>query len=315
VRFVAASLGLHAFFSFVLPRFYPVNADAPVAAVVPTEVDIEVEAPPAPAARTEITPPVPEPAPEAPAAAVENAAPHAEAPARAPSGDPAAAQEPPTAVGEPAPQGTAAPLPPGEYTTEDQGHVVRALPGIDGPKVWALPGVVAPGHTTAAPTTIAAPRGPDKDIGTRVVREAMKEADKKKGIDIPAAGTVATGVRDSVRSSDTPMASSGSFEVRVGPGGVVLGVRVVGHHGGTDDQWERAAQAALARLRGKTLALPDEYSRGALVYIDTTSTEELPSGSGSLIKQSGAGIAGDLSDIGAHKQRVVRSGYRITPAK
>lgn len=230
----------------------------------------------------------------------------------------------------------------------EEAQGVLAVPGVSGPGAWSIPGVVpnmAP--PPPAPTAGALPRPVDKDIGGVVVREAMRENDKKIGLDLPAAGTVATAVRDVVRSSDTPNEGRASFEVRLGADGKVLGVKVTSARGGAQDAWERAAQAVIAALRGRMLAMRPPFERGATVHVDVTSALLLPDGShkghaeslaiadpdpvipgytdvgradrmhafnaGGQFMLTGQ-ITFDFSNIGAHNPRVVRTTFRTIPA-
>jgi len=196
----------------------------------------------------------------------------------------------------------------------DDGRGVLGGPGAT--PIWAIPGMIAPPPPpTAAPTVAPQPRPVDKDVAGNVLREALRSKDKEMGIDLPAAGAVASSVQQAVYGSDIPDGSRGTIEVRLGPDGKVLGARVSSFTGGSADQWERAAQAAAALLRSKKLAMNEAFAKGGTVYLTANCVSQLPSGSSSAIRPSGLGASFDLSDIGAHARRVVKMGMRAVPAR
>jgi hypothetical protein len=191
---------------------------------------------------------------------------------------------------------------------------VPGVPGLSGPGVWALPGVLPSGTPAAAPapTVAPAPRPVDPDIAGKVVRDVMSKKDKKLGLDSPAAGTVAASVATAIRGSDVPNVARGTIEFRIGPNGQVLGVKVISMSGGTADQWQRAAQAAAAAVAGR-LVMTGEYAKGMTVSVDVTSNVAPPAGSNGGFTGSGANF--DLSNIGAHATRNVRSSFRVMAAR
>jgi hypothetical protein len=134
---------------------------------------------------------------------------------------------------------------------------VPGVPGLNGAQVWSMPGVLPSGVPAAAPapTVAPAPRPVDSDVAGKVLRDVMATRDKSMGLDLPGGGTVAAAVGNAVRSSDVPNVSRGTFEVRLGPNGQVLSVRVVSMNGGSADQWQRAAQAAAAALAGRGITM------------------------------------------------------------
>ena len=220
----------------------------------------------------------------------------------------------------PEPVGTAAPAAPtGTGRAPDQydalpdgnGDGIAHAPGIGAP-IWTLPGTmpVAP-RAAPAPTVATGPAPVDKDIAGIVIRGAMMENDKRLGLDLPGAGTVATAVRAVVVGADTPSVGRASFEVRVGPDGRILSVRVASSSGGTSDVWDRAAKAILAQLAGKPLQMNANYAKGAIISVSVSSSMALPSGASSGVTQQGAGIGFDVSDIGAHKSRSVKVSHTI----
>ncbi len=174
----------------------------------------------------------------------------------------------PTPSGPPAPNGR----PSDEYDPLPQTGVLTA-PGVGGPPVWTMPGMIpsTPVRPRQRRTTTPRPREIDKDIAGKVIRQAMHENDKSKGIDIPAVGTAASAVQASLYGSDLPSESRGTIAIQIGANGTVTGVKVVSMVGGTSDQWERAAQAAVASLKAQRLSLPDAYKKGMIVYLDAQS--------------------------------------------
>ncbi|HVY48377.1 MAG TPA: hypothetical protein VHB21_20960, partial [Minicystis sp.] len=190
---------------------------------------------------------------------------------------------------------------------------VLTAPGIGGPPVWAMPGVLPDGRPAPAPTTTPSARPVERDIAGRLLREDMHAKDKAKGFELPAAGTAATAVQASLYASDLPAAARGTIAVQLDAAGNVTGVKVVSSVGGTADQWERAAQAAAARLRAQKLQMPDTYKKGAIVFIDASSVSQLPAGGKGGLE--GAGARFDLSNIGAHARQVVRVATRVVAVR
>jgi hypothetical protein len=298
----AAVLGAY----FVVPHT-PVGEDLRASALrvieierIETETKTETETPLPKATSPDLTPP----SPEAPAA-------RATAPtSREPSSIPTAA---------PGLEATATPAVPGPKKDEydgpvDDGRGILGLPGpsgVGGLAIWSIPNVIPSAAPPApAPTTGARPRPIDKDIAGIVVRDAMHESDKHLGLDLPAAGTVATAIREVVRGSDTPDEARASFEVRLGADGKVIGVKVSSFSGGSAGAWERAAQAAIASLRGRALVMNQTFAKGGTIYVDVTSAVMLPDGTKSGIHRQGLGASFDVANIGAHVQRVVKTSFR-----
>jgi hypothetical protein len=182
--------------------------------------------------------------------------------------------------------------------------------------VWTIPGAVPEnGRPAPAPTTPGAPREVDKNIAGKVLNEELKARDKNLGIDLPAAGTVASAIGNAVRGSEAPNEGRATFVVRLSPTGQVLDVRLASSSAGNQDVWQRAAQAAAAALRGKSLTMTGAYKAGATVYVDVASAVVLPDGTKGGVKRQGAGVGFDLSNIGANPTRVVKTSFRVVPAK
>jgi hypothetical protein len=198
---------------------------------------------------------------------------------------------------------------------ERGGTGVLGVPGVGGPSVWAMPGVLPSAAAAAAPapTVTPAARPVDSDVAGRVVRDMMATRDKALGLDSPAAGTVASAVGVAIRSSDVPNVARGTLEIRLGPSGEVLSVRVVSMSGGSSDQWARAAAAVKASLAGRGLTLSSEYAKGATVTVSVVSNDQPPAGSKGGF--TGTGASFDLSNLGAHTARHVRTSFSISAAR
>jgi hypothetical protein len=223
--------------------------------------------------------------------------------------DPSLPEPPPDA---PIPSAPSGPLP-DEYGGPPSADV-PGVPGLGGAPVWQLPGVLPDrAAARAAPTAPPPQRATSTDKAGEVLREAMRSKDKSLGLDLPAAGTVATVVADAVRSSDTPDTARATFEVRLSGSGQVLGVRVASSTAGAAELWARVARAVAARLTGRSLTMTTAFAKGATVYVSVVSAVKMPSGASSGgVHASGSGFGFDLSDIGARPVRVVSSSFRVT---
>ncbi|MFT3766681.1 MAG: hypothetical protein QM820_14375 [Minicystis sp.] len=184
------------------------------------------------------------------------------------------------------------------------------VPGLNGP-AWAMPGVL-PGPATAAPapTVAPAPRPVDKDIAGIVIRDAMAKKDKDLGIDLVVAGSMSSAVRTAVQSTELAAGTRGSIECRVSASGRVTGCRLVGSNGGAPGAWDTAVRAA-SGMSGP--ALTGQYAGGAVVTIEVAVSQGPPSGKSGGI--NGAGANFDLSNIGAHATRSVRTSHRVVAAR
>jgi hypothetical protein len=139
----------------------------------------------------------------------------------------------------------------------------------------------------------------------------MRASDKSRGLDLPAAGTVASAVLEAVRGADTPATARTTFEVLLSGSGQVLSARMVSTTAGAADLWARVASAAVARLAGRKLGMTSAFTKGARVYVSVVSSVRMPSGATSGVQQQGAGIGFDLSDIGANASRVMSSSFKV----
>ncbi|MEZ4296164.1 MAG: hypothetical protein R3B70_14420 [Polyangiaceae bacterium] len=319
VRFFLIAAALHAVLpvaAIVAPRELLEETAAPI------EVDLELEVQP--------TGPPPEPL-IAPAVRVDPT-PVEEAPATRTDARPSVANVPGTGMIDPGPAPTSAPsvepgptgpgpAPTGTGEYSGPPPMVMTGPntglaglGMGGP-AWSMPGVVPDmGKPAPAPTT--SPRATvDPQVATRVLTEAVKEKDKALGLDLPAGGTVASSVRGVVQAVNTPPESRATFEVKLSPTGQVVSVRVTSSSGGTTDMWSSAAKQVKAALAGRALAMTSAYSKGATVYVNVQTVLALPSGGKSAIERKGVGAEFDVSNLGAHMQRVVKSSFSVVAVK
>jgi hypothetical protein len=189
------------------------------------------------------------------------------------------------------------------------------IAGLNGVRVWQLPGVLPEGaQAPRAPTGPPPPRETSVDKAGELLREAMRAKDKELGLDLPAAGTVASVVAGAVRAADTPGAARATFEVHLSGAGQVIGVRALSSTAGAAELWARIARAAAAQLAGRALAMTTAFAKGAKVYVTVSSSVKMPSGTspGGRIQRDGMGFGFDVSDLGAHASRVVSSSFRVT---
>jgi hypothetical protein len=186
---------------------------------------------------------------------------------------------------------------------------VPGVPGLGGPGVWAIPGVLGPDArgSAPAPTVAPAPRQVPRDVGDRVLGDMMATRDKAIGLDLPMAGNMASAVRSSVMGSAIPTGAKASVECSVSPTGAVSNCHVVGFpNAGSAADWRTAAQAAGTIAGG---SLPGQYAKGAIVTIDITVLQAPPAGSKGGFNPTGATF--DISNIGAHTTRQVKISHRV----
>lgn len=118
--------------------------------------------------------------------------------------------------------------------------------------IYTAPGVLPDlPRAAAAPTEAPRARAVPTDMGGhRRARCCMAANDKKKGFDFPSAGNVNSAAIGAVQvARDAPDTAKVSFEVRLGPNGKVLGVRVVTFNGGSAGVWDQVARAYPGRPR------------------------------------------------------------------
>jgi hypothetical protein len=295
--FARADAGAHASFTALHPMEVVVE--------IPIE-PLQVAPPPAPIEPRERSN---DPAPVAPEARVATAT------------TPREAAGPVEPQAGPEPTGTAAPAvtgghAPDQYDApEGNGDGVVRVPGIGNP-IWTVPGTIPPPSRAApAPTVATGPPPVDKDIAGIVMRDAMRTNDAHLGLDLPAQGTVKSAVMAAMQGDDVPSEGRASFEVRLGPDGRVVSVRVGGTSGGTADMWARKAKQILAMLAGRANQMNANFAKGAILSVSVTSSMTLPSGAGSKVQLGGGKMTFDVSDIGAHKSRSVRASVHSEPIR
>ena len=297
--FARADAGAHG--SFI--QLHPIEVE--VVVEIPVE-PLQVAPPPAPIEPREHSN---DPAPVAPEARV--------AAATNPR-EPAGPIEPQAG---PEPAATAAPAANGGHAAdqydapEGSGDGVIRVPGI-GNSIWGIPGAIPPPPRAApAPTVATGPPPVDKDIAGIVMRNAMRDADSHLGLDLPAQGTVKSAVMTAMQGGDTPSEGRASFEVRLGPDGRVVSVRVGGTSGGSADMWARKAKEIQAMLAGRALPMNSNFAKGAIMSVSVSSSMALPSGAGKAVQLEGSGMKFDVSDIGAHKSRSVKASVHSEPIR
>ncbi len=199
-----------------------------------------------------------------------------------------------------------------EYGGPPPPEGVAIAPGLGGAPIWQIPGVL-PDSAPPPPAPTVAPRRPDTPVNKagELLSDAMRAKDKGLGLDLPAAGTVASAVVEAVRAADTPPVARTTFEVQVSGAGKVLSARMVSTTAGAVDLWSRVASAAVARLASRKLAMTAAFTKGARIYVSVVSSVRMPSGATSGVQVQGAGAAFDLSDIGAHASRVISSSFKV----
>lgn len=290
------------------------EADAPrlaaAAAVAPSPTQESEAARPPSSVPEEAPPPSAPPAEEAVETAPQPDAEVASAPApEGPTAEPTASAP---SVAEPAAAGVdpaAAAAPGGAVASADE----YSAPGSDGPSI-GIPGITAgtPGGLglagaiamdnaagVAAPTTTPAAPKADKGKANEVLTSSLVGQDRAKGIDLPATGIVVTAVSTATRAVPVPHNTRASFEVKLGPGGKVLGVRVVSSSGGDAAGWEAAAKSVAGTLSAQSLSLGDAAKTGATVVVSVTVKHVYPTGTakGADVKPVCANqIINDLAD-------------------
>jgi hypothetical protein len=330
---VAGALVVHVALLLGSPRRPLVVAAPPSSGRADTTIDLE-PAPPAPAPPAVAEAPAPEAAEEAEAPAKGPSAPRAEANAKVA----AIAKEPatePLAPGSPAglppPEGPPAAAPPGpapgppaartdEYGGPIGGSDVAALPpGIGDKRLWTIPGMMPSAAPPKPASTVASGPPPvDSDVAGQVLSGSLSRKDKAIGIGLPAAGAVATSLADAVRSS-APVDARATFEVKLGAGGQVEGVRLVSASAGDAGTWARVVANARGALGGRALQMSGD-GKGATVIVKVESNVQYPAGSKTKIdmqpvcaEEELARMADALKNIGNGVNDDLQRGPRPEP--
>ena len=163
-----------------------------------------------------------------------------------------------------------------------------------------LPMPPAPSRAPA-PRADAPPRFLPPASRTGGLSEGLAAHDQELGL--WRAGPVVTAAHDAVSTSLVPNDSAATIEIRFDGGGYPVDVRVV-TASGAESEWTDAAHAILASLKSRPVRVP-EKSAGLAVHVHVEVAMKLPGGTKSVLKPSGMGLAGDLSNIGQHARRTV----------
>lgn len=205
---------------------------------------------------------------------------------------------------------------PGEQWSQDDGGWAPPGVGTNGP-IYQDPSLFElhqPGP--AAPKKAPRARKADREIANKILKAELRAKDKQLGLDLPAAGTVASIFRAAVLASDTPATARASFAVALGPGGQVKSVKFISSSAGSAAQWEAIAASVKATLNARKLALTGDYAKGANIAIAVQSKMTMPSGA-----KVDAGIEAsltqkfDVSDIGAKPVRTVTASHSASPVE
>jgi hypothetical protein len=193
-------------------------------------------------------------------------------------------------------------------------------PDADGPpgpgdSTWMGQYVASLGDRGApAETQTPKARTADAKSVNKALKDELRKNDKKLGLGLPAAGTIASIFKATVQGSDAPNTANASFAVVLGPGGKVQSVKFISASAGTNATWESVARTVKAALASQKLTLTGDYVRGANIAINVTSKMQMPSGA-----KVGAGLelsltqSFDVADIGSSPVRVVAASASATP--
>lgn len=179
----------------------------------------------------------------------------------------------------PGPPAGPSPPPGDEYGGPAAGSDVKTLPpGVGGPSLWSLPGMIPSAAPPKPASTVASGPPPvDPNVAGQVLSGSLNSRDKTLGIGLPAAGAVATTLADAVRSS-APVDARATFEVKLGGGGQVEGVRLVSATAGDAGTWARVVASAKGTLGARALQMNGD-GKGATVLVKVESYVQYPAGS------------------------------------
>lgn len=193
-------------------------------------------------------------------------------------------------------------------------------PGIPGAgpgrEIWRDGKLLALEKAPAAPTEAPKEKLASRDSANETIKDVLRKKDKKLGLDLPAAGTVASIIKAQVQGSDAPGAVSAVFTVKLGPGGTVNSVTVGAISGGNASMWNAIASSAKSAIAARKLNLTEDYQKGAIITVNVQSKIVMPSGS-----EVGAGLKlsltqnFDVADIGAKPVRVITAPFSAAPVK
>ena len=213
---------------------------------------------------------------------------------------------------------------PSEYEEAPPGSNTWQMPpgSLGGPPVYTLRNAIPDqGPAPAAPTSAPAAQKVDRDKANEILTADILERNKKLGLNLPAAGTVASILKSVVRASDAPQESKASFQIVIGPDGKVQSVRVGSTNGGSAAIWDAVAANLKASLASQSLKLTGDYAKGAIILVNVQSKMQMPSGNKSgdpvslNVGKGGPGGTFDLADIGARPIRQVLTSFNVIPVK
>jgi hypothetical protein len=201
----------------------------------------------------------------------------------------------------------------GRPPTREEMDGLAGVPGFGGRQAWQYPGGVPPDDARSPGAPTKTPRRTfDPDRGTKILDSGVRAKDSRLGLDFPGGSVIKSAIADSVRASDAPYVSSGSFAVSVNPQGRVTKVTLVSFSGGESSVWQAIAKSAQARLAGRTLPMKSSFAKGAMVAVQVRSDQKRPGGGTS---RDGATFSFDVTDIDSRPVRVVTSSASATPVK
>jgi hypothetical protein len=193
-------------------------------------------------------------------------------------------------------------------------------PGIPGAgpgrEIWRDGKLLALEKAPAAPTEAPKQKLASRDAANETIKDVLRKKDKKLGLDLPAAGTVASIIKAQVQGSDAPGSVSAVFTVKLGPGGTVNSVTVGAISGGNASMWNAIASSSKSAIAARKLNLTEDYQKGAIITVNVQSKIVMPSGS-----EVGAGLKlsltqnFDVADIGAKPVRVITAPFSAAPVK
>jgi len=186
--------------------------------------------------------------------------------------------------------------------------------GIGGREIWRDGKLLALEKAPKAPTEAPKEKKADRDSANKLVKDLLRKKDKKLGLDLPAAGTVASIIKQAVQGSDAPGEVRATFLVKLGPGGTVTSLTVQNMSGGSASMWNGIASSAKGAIAARKLNLTEDFKKGAIIIVNVQSKMTMPSGA-----EVGAGLKlsltqnFDLADIGANPVRTVTAPFSATP--
>jgi hypothetical protein len=209
---------------------------------------------------------------------------------------------------------------PGPSVDPNDGFSTPEDPGIPGAgpgrEIWRDGKLLALEKAPAAPTEAPKEKLASRDAANDTIKDVLRKKDKKLGLDLPAAGTVASIIKAQVQGSDAPGNVSATFIVKLGPGGSVTSVSVGAINGGNASMWNAIASSAKGAIAARKLNLTEDYKKGAVITVNVQSKMAMPSGA-----EVGAGLKlsltqnFDVADIGASPVRVITAPFSVAPVK